>query len=1282
MIPTSNNNNLGCNPISSNCVIWQGPDINCGNLVICNGDSVSDVVAKLADELCDATHSVALNIDVKCLEGIADPTNLDEVVQALIDKVCETTPPVPGSGPDSTLYDLPTCLVENGVVKATVSDYIQLVANKVCSNLIKITQLENALTALTNRVIILEDCVLPCSTNVAEVNVLSSCILKDQEIPVSQLLLALETNYCEFRDAVGTIAQINNAVSAQCIFGNNDLLSGNGTFGAVNGWQSSSGLDSMNLARTIQNQWIVLCDLYDAVLSIQDNCCTTGCDATTFGFVESVTTDSNTGLPSTLNLNFTSSNIPSGFEDCGGFTTVRLTDSNGQSTNRSINVTSLQNNPNGSNIDLSTSGLNLTSPIAIQVEFCVTDGTTQCAENQTKTLQLSIPCPTSVNILTQGTSSINVAFNNPLTNVDITIDCKDALTNAVVASQNIPSAGGSVSELFTGLNPGTNYIFTATITDGSGSVTCDLGNSTTLGTSCSATETVTLSELTVPANSIYLGKETQGEATSGFWYNVSQNKIYKNSIVPNSCEYSSPEFSNYSITGAGVITIDLGSPFGGVAGTSDIFYEYSLDNGLTYQGTAQVAIANSNPVTVNIATGATDGTIYLRVWTNCPAFSKSVYSIIRYDFITDDWILIHQPTKNDNVGARFDQIVVGQKLHGVSTLDTDGQQYSVPNGSNGRWFYLGKVYEGTVAKHLWAAWSSTAGAGCTKVVLACDCPAFVSPTEGFLKESGYTVFGTQQTIKIPYIIGGGTPYFTIIQQPQYGNVTNNPLGSNTFIYTNTGATYADSFQVQVGSEVSGDCQSSSVYTVQIQVIGSPGLTGQISRPIYMYTDTTSFTTAEAQEVKNLRDKIKLDLLEETPDWKGEVYLIPVQDSRYVSYAKSAVDDGASASLDADPAWTAVRNLPPSWSGGTNNKEGVSILSFSNAAAGQYHSTTLAQGWGSFPNTQPTIEYLQDYEEYLDIQNGTEVSAWAQTQGFGGTPPFPNELTVLHYPITTDTTGSTASSILQGLGAYVAEMINPDRYGIKTAVDVSGYLMQGLVPSATNPYEGAVTPGGVTIEGLWKNNFTSYLDQPTNGTPLGTYLQEIVDEDKGGFSGKFGTSIEGTTGGTVAPSTGPKYEVTSCGGCTGIIIQDISGGAALNVGDSHTFYIQGSPLTGVIVATSVAAADYVASEVGPVLSPSGPPCDLVAELAYLQVTNCTGFFGVFYLEINRHTLCPGDVVKLTNNSGADIPSESGAVPFVNGTTQCFTVGSLVAPEQVKGAVTYVQDYVDCPTCLGA
>ena len=51
MIPTSSSiSTNGCDNISSNCVIWQGPDIACINL--CSGDSVSEVVSKLATEVC------------------------------------------------------------------------------------------------------------------------------------------------------------------------------------------------------------------------------------------------------------------------------------------------------------------------------------------------------------------------------------------------------------------------------------------------------------------------------------------------------------------------------------------------------------------------------------------------------------------------------------------------------------------------------------------------------------------------------------------------------------------------------------------------------------------------------------------------------------------------------------------------------------------------------------------------------------------------------------------------------------------------------------------------------------------------------------------------------------------------------------------------------------------------------------------------------------------------------------------------------------------------------
>ena len=45
-----NNKQVYSTPISSNSVIWQGPNISCINL--CKGDSVSDIVYKLAVELC------------------------------------------------------------------------------------------------------------------------------------------------------------------------------------------------------------------------------------------------------------------------------------------------------------------------------------------------------------------------------------------------------------------------------------------------------------------------------------------------------------------------------------------------------------------------------------------------------------------------------------------------------------------------------------------------------------------------------------------------------------------------------------------------------------------------------------------------------------------------------------------------------------------------------------------------------------------------------------------------------------------------------------------------------------------------------------------------------------------------------------------------------------------------------------------------------------------------------------------------------------------------------
>jgi len=85
-----NINKEGCNPISSNCIVWQGPDIECINL--CKGDTVTEVVYKLATELCKIidTFNVS-NYDISCLDLACTPKTFEELIQATITAICNNT---------------------------------------------------------------------------------------------------------------------------------------------------------------------------------------------------------------------------------------------------------------------------------------------------------------------------------------------------------------------------------------------------------------------------------------------------------------------------------------------------------------------------------------------------------------------------------------------------------------------------------------------------------------------------------------------------------------------------------------------------------------------------------------------------------------------------------------------------------------------------------------------------------------------------------------------------------------------------------------------------------------------------------------------------------------------------------------------------------------------------------------------------------------------------------------------------------------------------------------
>jgi len=105
MLPLSTGNTNGCNPISSNCIVWQGPDLACLN--ICTGDTISIVVAKIAELLCNLIQT-----------GLDNSFDISGVVQG-----CSAV----GANPPAT--DL-TSLLQNIInvecnLQATVTDIVE-----------------------------------------------------------------------------------------------------------------------------------------------------------------------------------------------------------------------------------------------------------------------------------------------------------------------------------------------------------------------------------------------------------------------------------------------------------------------------------------------------------------------------------------------------------------------------------------------------------------------------------------------------------------------------------------------------------------------------------------------------------------------------------------------------------------------------------------------------------------------------------------------------------------------------------------------------------------------------------------------------------------------------------------------------------------------------------------------------------------------------------------------------------------------------------------------------
>lgn len=273
-----NLDNNSCSPISSTCVIWQGPNIPC--IKLCTGDSITDVIYALATELCTIVDAVNIStLDLSCLEiTTGDPTNLNQLLQILIDKICalngvsSATSTKRGNStcPTDCIVPVAECLQTGGQTTMKLLDYVQLIGNKICGILADISTINNSINDLTTRVTELESIpptppyILPPITPICS---LSSNISEGGSYPLNFVLEALINDlnhgYCALLGSTGQPSQIVTAYSTAPI--NGSAISYTNCTLTLEQYFASSWFDSPNnLSQSFTNLWLVVQDLRDS----------------------------------------------------------------------------------------------------------------------------------------------------------------------------------------------------------------------------------------------------------------------------------------------------------------------------------------------------------------------------------------------------------------------------------------------------------------------------------------------------------------------------------------------------------------------------------------------------------------------------------------------------------------------------------------------------------------------------------------------------------------------------------------------------------------------------------------------------------------------------------------------------------------------------------------------------------------------------------------------------------------------------------------------------------
>jgi hypothetical protein len=427
------------------------------------------------------------NYDLSCfnLAG-CDPDTFQELIQFIINKICalqasdtQRVTTIGGGCPDCVV-SIAECFQYTNqfgdrVTTMQLTDYARAIGTKVCNIVSEIANINEILANHETRITTLEN--EPDPTIVLP-QVTPSCVLPAIPSDMQAVITAVEQQFCQLRSSTGLPTQLFSAIAAQCVNLNASPTLGvsGSTMSSIPGWVVSV----TNLADSINNLWLTICDLRSAISYIQLNCCPSGCDG-----VEINMTATFDGT--TLRIYLTGT-IPAGFADCDSSGNLfSISDTTGGSISQRINVTSNINSFTGTSIVLTGSVLNLGSDFTIHTDACINNASTgaTCQFCIDYVLDNTTICP-AITLTTTTDTTVDYSFNvtNPgtytmqLWNADGTLVIAQNTTVVVIA--------GPVTGQFTGLTASTNYRVSLRITIGGVVTDCPFVPFTTNPVVCTA----------------------------------------------------------------------------------------------------------------------------------------------------------------------------------------------------------------------------------------------------------------------------------------------------------------------------------------------------------------------------------------------------------------------------------------------------------------------------------------------------------------------------------------------------------------------------------------------------------------------------------------------------------------------------------------------------------------------------------------------------------------------------------------------------------------------------